>query len=1311
MSTSSAYIKRDIYKEIKDTQDRHDKKHKEKIKDKRIRINPQEDLSCKQCWPPEKNPGKQFLNFWKYFEEIYDGQEYSSNTIKIFDEIIKINLQKEITKFIEEFSKLSKSCRYSQKWTIENGQREKEFLELMEVSNKFMKPLEETQKLYQKHYESDWEKEEKGVKSDEIGSFHGSVYSEEGDLIMISIMLVEGNRFRIRIGDFVQFDINDVDGEITRKCKAGMTEEETKDTIKKILKQFGYENEEIQMTLNGELITDYEQEIRNGKFNYTFKISDVVRINTLQNQANDLGYDILGAYEEEGNMTITIGRKMEEWEQLFNRQFLHANQHRNNLEITEVDLSCTECNSIGTKMRNTIEFENFWKWYSERTEAMDYSIETIRLFNLISNIEDKDSKDLEQNFQELIESCRYNEKPNTTMKGLRWLIRVAFVKSDNFRKTNEETKELLEEYFNQQFGEKTERTEEIIISEQERQELKEKYINQIQEEKKRDFELSIEEFEIFEQILQELEIFKINPLTIYEDKENRTFNFSIYEDTNEEYNDKEEIADDKKIIKGAQNLFRENLDENKNKNSESEIENLETSEEDSDSSIEIPINMAATEANVLRALERALGFANGTLNNALAANNPSIIDRIAATNNRIDIVQQEVSAKVPNFYGKEDEDVEEWIEAIEALFIASGRDPGDGGNNANIARFAIGGLQGAARAWFAERKRAAAGNLVNWRDDQADQDTNLKGKIRARFQGEEIRNRNLEDLWFVKQEKNETVGEYITRFKKKVRAAGGDDRIPDAIQRTYFLMGLQPRLVKDVKLNNPANITAMFERAKLVERAESETVQAGINQLINEKGINEIMKQYSDQYKNEDDPIYKKTQQEVKSTDDLTEMFKDLRLNLLDQMRNEIKGNTRRNNYDNKSYNRRNNNGNNRYNSNVECYNCGEMGHIRPDCPNNKRRIECYECGKVGHIRPDCPDLERNNNRRNNRNGNNNENKNDNRRNNERNNGRSINLFNKNNNKEETKPLRGIYVGKRRRVESESKKENELRSQPTQEDNWWKKGQETRRKNNQCINCKNYGHFRTECPQLTEEERRKIKERNQRNKEQKNEGRKTTIISQITEGVPKFNLSKYMNEAQSGYTMAQMCVKDPQYAKDLIKLVTRKRVAINTPMETNYFENPEKEKQTLAMFCKANIDEKELNATIDSAASESAISTKLVKELGLKIDRKNKTTFSTANGKIQTEGKINRLQIFLAGEEIRADFHVIDIDEEILLLGMDWIKKNVPDMHIEDKIIDIKKANGKIVEIPVEFEENEDEIEYESEGNEEWSDGEDNYDD
>ncbi|RGB39785.1 hypothetical protein C1646_754025, partial [Rhizophagus diaphanus] len=106
-----------------------------------------------------------------------------------------------------------------------------------------------------------------------------------------------------------------------------------------------------------------------------------------------------------------------------------------------------------------------------------------------------------------------------------------------------------------------------------------------------------------------------------------------------------------------------------------------------------------------------------------------------SVNEKIEELQREnVLARgilAPIFSGKSDEDVNEWIEEIETKFESTGRNAGN--NNVNITTYAMEGLKKPALRWYRERKEVNVGNVVNWTNEN--NDNNLKEKIRQKFEG------------------------------------------------------------------------------------------------------------------------------------------------------------------------------------------------------------------------------------------------------------------------------------------------------------------------------------------------------------------------------------------------------------------------------------------------------------------------------------------------------------------------------------------------------------------------------------------------
>ncbi|GBC25715.2 hypothetical protein RIR_jg16879.t1 [Rhizophagus irregularis DAOM 181602=DAOM 197198] len=108
----------------------------------------------------------------------------------------------------------------------------------------------------------------------------------------------------------------------------------------------------------------------------------------------------------------------------------------------------------------------------------------------------------------------------------------------------------------------------------------------------------------------------------------------------------------------------------------------------------------ATENQVKRLIENALGYPANTLNAAVGAG-ASLIDRIENAGNEAGGM-----VSVPLFYRKEDEDVNDWVRQFEVAFTAVGK--AAGANGVRQAAYAAAHLRGAASQWIATREHALA---------------------------------------------------------------------------------------------------------------------------------------------------------------------------------------------------------------------------------------------------------------------------------------------------------------------------------------------------------------------------------------------------------------------------------------------------------------------------------------------------------------------------------------------------------------------------------------------------------------------------
>ncbi|EXX68218.1 hypothetical protein RirG_107080 [Rhizophagus irregularis DAOM 197198w] len=177
------------------------------------------------------------------------------------------------------------------------------------------------------------------------------------------------------------------------------------------------------------------------------------------------------------------------------------------------------------------------------------------------------------------------------------------------------------------------------------------------------------------------------------------------------------------------------------------------------------------------------------------------------------------------------------------------------------------------------------------------------------------------ELTRIKQEKNESVEEYTGRFRSILRIA---------------TRGLEPTLGYQVRRSNPTDLSDAIKTARGEEEAKNELIRktTGINieQISQEKNIEEILKEGTN--KREENEIYRKMQKPVneKDIDELSKALEQFRAEriAMGETLNEIKNQQRRN---------INRNANTRNARIMRCYECNEEGHIRPECPQLRRRI------------------------------------------------------------------------------------------------------------------------------------------------------------------------------------------------------------------------------------------------------------------------------------------------------------------------------------------------------------------------------------
>src|SRR5436305_2573960 len=248
-----------------------------------------------------------------------------------------------------------------------------------------------------------------------------------------------------------------------------------------------------------------------------------------------------------------------------------------------------------------------------------------------------------------------------------------------------------------------------------------------------------------------------------------------------------------------------------------------------------------------------------------------------------------------------------------------------------------------------------------------------------------------------------------------------------------------------------------------------------------------------------------------------------------------------------------------------------------------------------------------------------------------------------------------------------------------------KKALEEKRKKNKCKKCEGIGHFVPDCSTLTEEEKKWYGKERQQNKEKRKEKLKKYV---------GFEEEFDIMSLPCRLTVSQTMKFIPAYRKHVKRVFRKGKQGENI----NYIKSSEGEKSSV-MRCNAGMEGKVIEAIIDSGAEITAMSRGLMEKLGYKIEELSNIIIKSANDQKERSLRIiKRVEILLEVEEVTTDIKVIENSDELLILGNDWIKRNVKNIDIDNGEMRIK-GKYRIQVIPIEFtkENDDEEEEYESE--------------
>ena len=519
---------------------------------------------------------------------------------------------------------------------------------------------------------------------------------------------------------------------------------------------------------------------------------------------------------------------------------------------------------------------------------------------------------------------------------------------------------------------------------------------------------------------------------------------------------------------------------------------------------------------------------------------------------------------------------------------------------------------------------------------------NFEDMFQSRFVNETRKNQWYQELTTLRQQTDETIDEYTNKFTK---LAARVDLQDDAQRKRMYFMGINPAYTALVYAQNPATLVDAIEAAKRVEVGFNFASGTGPKKAnTSSSTITKTLVENVPVVSSEVDELTKKLEQ-------LTVSYANLSAVLLAQ--------------------------------NATSTNAGRSQNPRNGPPPRNRNLTCFNCGKVGHFRRECTAPRKGFQRRT-----------------RFENTRNVNFVDF----EDEEYYTSDYDEESETYYYEREAYPAMRS-GRKYSTGTKAVHPKRKEMDEFEELQRNTEFNSLTPPEVEME--DAEEPSGIAKTKKVEAirkPRAKMMPAPIESLTEFNVAQYLQNLPCGLTVGQAAHAIPKYRSGMQKATRRYREPFDKEREANLAESDEE--HATAAKCNLRVNGKAISVIVDSGAATNIMTRPLMNRLGCQVSKPSRIVVVVANGdKTRSLGIGEDVGINFGKLRVDANFQVLESQDEVLILGNGWLRKNKARMDWYQNSLLIRTSRGN-AQVPVTFtktssvriqEEDDEEFEYEDE--------------